>query len=99
MALGDSIVERDDVVQKICECFLDIVTSLKQISVFVCCRYRILAVDHGMISFVDVKHGDWPVTLVTNPKHALFMMPAREPVDRVLRSTHIRYLVGHFRGC
>lgn len=54
--------------------------------------YRVLAVDHGMISFVDVKHGDWPVTLVTNPKHALFVMPAREPVDRVLQSTHIRVL-------
>jgi len=52
-----------------------------------------------MISFVDVKHGDWPVTLVTNPKHALFVLPAREPVDRVLQSTHIRYSVGHFKGC
>jgi hypothetical protein len=68
-------------------------------TVFKCCRYRVLAVDHGMISFVDVKHGDWPVALVTNPKHALFMIPAREPVDRVQQSTHIRYSVGHFKGC
>jgi len=99
VALGDSIVERDDVVHKICESSFNIVTSLKQIALFICCRYRVLAVDHGMISFVDVKHGDWPVTLVTNPKHALFVMPAREPVDRVLQSTHIRYSVGPFKGC
>jgi hypothetical protein len=99
VALGDSIVVRHDVVHKICETALNLATSLKQISVFVCCRYRVLAVDHGMISFVDVKHGDWPVALVTNPKHALFMMPAREPADRVLHSTHIRYSVDHFKGC
>merc|ERR1719284_823595 len=32
-------------------------------------RYRLLAVDNGVLSFVDIKHGDWPVVLVTNPKN------------------------------
>jgi hypothetical protein len=49
-----------------------------------------------MFSFVDVKHGDWPVALVTNPKHALFVIPAREPVDIVLQSTYIRYFSWSF---
>ncbi|XP_021929537.1 transmembrane protein 62-like isoform X2 [Zootermopsis nevadensis] len=54
--------------------------------------YRLLAVDHGLFSFVDIKHRDWPVVLVTNPKHALFIIPTREPLQRILQSTHIRVL-------
>ncbi|KAJ9593699.1 hypothetical protein L9F63_014747 [Diploptera punctata] len=54
--------------------------------------YRLIAVDHGMLSFIDVLHRDWPVVLVTNPKHALYVMPNREPLEKMLLSTHVRIL-------
>ncbi|CAH1408269.1 unnamed protein product [Nezara viridula] len=53
--------------------------------------FRIAAVDHGLFSFVDVKHNDWPIVLVTNPKHALFKS-IREPLGGMLTSTHVRLL-------
>lgn len=40
--------------------------------------YRVAAMDHGLFSFVDVPHRQWPVILVTNPKHALFHLPGKE---------------------
>ena len=52
--------------------------------------YRILAVDHDLLSFIDVKHNDWPVILITNPKPATFMIPKHEPISRIRNSTHIR---------
>lgn len=54
--------------------------------------YRIAAIDHGLFSFIDVKHNDWPVVLLTNPKHAMFHS-RREPLEAMLSSTHIRVLV------
>ena len=46
--------------------------------------YRVLAMDHGILSFVDVPHGEWPVVIVTNPKHALFRIPSRENPNLLL---------------
>lgn len=46
--------------------------------------YRVLAMDHGILSFVDVPHGEWPVVVVTNPKHALFRIPSRENPNLLL---------------
>ncbi|XP_038214829.1 transmembrane protein 62-like [Zerene cesonia] len=54
--------------------------------------YRLAAIDHGMFSFVDQKHNSWPVVLVTNPKHAKYTMPGREPLHLIPDSTHIRIL-------
>lgn len=54
--------------------------------------YRVAAIDHGVFSFVDVKHNQWPVVLITNPKHALFHIPHREEARMQLESTHIRLL-------
>ncbi|KAI5751349.1 hypothetical protein M8J77_006623 [Diaphorina citri] len=54
--------------------------------------FRVAAFDHGLFSFVDVPHGQWPVILITNPKHAQFLSP-REPVKSMLHSKHIRILV------
>jgi hypothetical protein len=56
-----------------------------------CFRYRILAVDHDLLSFTDVKYGEWPVVLITNPKDAQFISP-KEPTNRIINSTHIRLL-------
>lgn len=42
-----------------------------------CRKYRVAAIDHGLLSFVDVNHGFWPIVLITNPKHALFQIPHR----------------------
>ncbi|KAG8240348.1 hypothetical protein J437_LFUL000823, partial [Ladona fulva] len=54
---------------------------------------RVLAaIDHGLFSFVDVAHNDWPIVLITNPKHALYVMPSKEPVDSIASSSHIRLL-------
>ena len=50
-----------------------------------------MVIDHGMLSFVDVPHGQWPVGVITNPKHALFVNSAKENLQSVRESTHIRY--------
>lgn len=55
--------------------------------------YRIAAIDHGIFSFTDQRHNTWPVILVTNPKHARYVIPGREPLDLVPDSTFIRILV------
>ncbi|KAF5294024.1 hypothetical protein FQA39_LY13578 [Lamprigera yunnana] len=54
--------------------------------------FRLLAIDNGLLSFVDVKHGTWPVALITNPKHARFVIPYKENLDTIKYSTHIRVL-------
>ncbi|XP_072041604.1 transmembrane protein 62-like [Amphiura filiformis] len=55
--------------------------------------YRVMAYDHDLLSFNDVNFGEWPVVLITNPKRARFMAPKHEPVDKMIHSTHIRFLL------
>lgn len=57
-----------------------------------CSRYRLLAIDNGLLSFTDVDHGHWPVVLVTNPKKADFLAPKVEPVENILVSNIVRIL-------
>ena len=41
--------------------------------------WRLLAIDNGLLSFSDQRHGqDWPVVLVTNPKDAAMAAPGAE---------------------
>ncbi|XP_041352830.1 transmembrane protein 62-like [Gigantopelta aegis] len=54
--------------------------------------FRVLVVDHDLLSFVDVHLGDWPVILITNPKNAQFHSPF-ESIERIQLSTHVRVLV------
>ncbi|XP_059613492.1 transmembrane protein 62-like [Phlebotomus argentipes] len=54
--------------------------------------FRLAAIDHGMFSFVDVHHNEWPIVLVTNPKDATFNNPLREDIRLQVESTHIRLL-------
>ncbi|KAH1022094.1 transmembrane protein 62 isoform X2 [Dendroctonus ponderosae] len=54
--------------------------------------YRLMAIDHGLFSFIDVRHGEWPVVLLTNPKSALFFNPLKESTESMLQSSHIRVL-------
>ncbi|CAK9804583.1 Transmembrane protein 62 [Anthophora plagiata] len=54
--------------------------------------YRLGAIDHGQFSFIDLQHKEWPVVLITNPKHALYTMPRKENIMSVIKSTHIRIL-------
>ncbi|KAG7305922.1 hypothetical protein JYU34_008475 [Plutella xylostella] len=54
--------------------------------------YRLVAIDHGHLSFIDQKHNVWPLVLVTNPKNARYLMPGREPLALSLASTHVRIL-------
>lgn len=46
-----------------------------------------MAIDHGQFSFIDVKHGTWPIVLVTNPKPVVLVPPGG---DLVIPSSHIR---------
>ena len=55
-------------------------------------RYRILAVDNGLLSFTDQDHGSWPAVLVTNPKRADFIAPQVDRVENILASKVIRVL-------
>ncbi|KAK7474694.1 hypothetical protein BaRGS_00034059 [Batillaria attramentaria] len=55
--------------------------------------FRVLAIDHDLLSFVDGKLGEWPLILVTNPKHSLFLASRHEPTETIQHSSHIRVLV------
>ncbi|XP_061896935.1 transmembrane protein 62-like [Entelurus aequoreus] len=55
-------------------------------------KYRILAFDHDLLSFSDLRFEQWPVVLITNPKDRQYLHPGLEPVGRIRRSTHIRIL-------
>ncbi|XP_012992787.2 transmembrane protein 62 isoform X2 [Esox lucius] len=55
-------------------------------------RYRVLAFDHDLLSFLDLKFQQWPAVLITNPKEAQYLHPGVEPLGRIQRSTHIRIL-------
>ena len=59
---------------------------------FLPCRYRLLAIDHDLLSFTDTRLDQWPLVLITNPKDAHFIVPSREPTKRMTHSTHIRLL-------
>nr|XP_046269889.1 transmembrane protein 62 isoform X1 [Scatophagus argus] len=55
-------------------------------------RYRVLAFDHDLLSFSDLRFERWPAVLITNPKDAQYLHPGTEPLGRIRRSTHIRIL-------
>lgn len=55
-------------------------------------RYRVLAFDHDLLSFSDLRFEQWPAVVITNPKEAQYMHPGVEPLGRIRRSTHIRIL-------
>uniref|UniRef100_A0A8C8ER69 Transmembrane protein 62 n=1 Tax=Oncorhynchus tshawytscha TaxID=74940 RepID=A0A8C8ER69_ONCTS len=55
-------------------------------------RYRVLAFDHDLLSFMDLKFQQWPAVLITNPKEAQYLHPGVEPLGRIHSSTHIRIL-------
>ncbi|RVE57512.1 hypothetical protein OJAV_G00216800 [Oryzias javanicus] len=55
-------------------------------------RYRVLAFDHDLLSFSDLRFERWPAVLITNPKDAQYLHPGLEPLGRMRKSTHIRIL-------
>jgi len=55
--------------------------------------YRLLAIDHGVLTFSDLRHGSWPVIHVSWPPDPTHTAKDREPLHRVLTSTHIRLLI------
>lgn len=60
-------------------------------------KFRILAVDQGKLSFVDVEFNEWqtqPVALVTYPKDIQFMNPAKEDFSKYQENI-IKVLVFH----
>ena len=60
-------------------------------------KFRILAVDQGKLSFVDVEFNEWqtqPVALVTYPKDIQFMNPAKEDFSNYQENI-IKVLVFH----
>ena len=56
-------------------------------------KFRLLAVHHGKLSFVDVKFGDWPIVLVTWPKDTRIMMESKENYTDLHHSDPISVLV------
>ncbi|CAL1536281.1 unnamed protein product [Lymnaea stagnalis] len=54
--------------------------------------YRLLAMDHDLLSFTDAKLGDWPLAVITNPKSNMLYSPRVEPLHLIESSTHIRIL-------
>ena len=41
--------------------------------------WRLLAIDNGLLSFSDQRHGqEWPLVLVTNPKDVAMAAPGAE---------------------
>lgn len=71
---------------------LDAEPSLPSVS-----RYRVLAIDHDLLSFSDLRFEQWPAVLITNPKDAQYLHPGMEPLGRIRRSTHIRLLRESFK--
>lgn len=55
--------------------------------------YRVGVLDEGLFSFVDVRHKVWPIILVTNPKPAFTVQPAKEPFHLVASSSHVRIMI------
>jgi len=57
--------------------------------------YRIMAVDNGVLSFKDVNYAEkpWPVVLVTWPPRSEYTAGDREPLYKLISSTHIRMLI------
>ena len=47
-------------------------------------QYRIMAIDHALVSFTDATLSRWPQIVVTNPKDAQFQSP-NEPLGLMLR--------------
>ena len=60
-------------------------------------HFRLMAVDHGLLTWTDVPHQadgtHWPLILVTWPPGADTRAGDREPLYRLVTSTHIRLLV------
>uniref|UniRef100_A0A3B3DQU1 Transmembrane protein 62 n=1 Tax=Oryzias melastigma TaxID=30732 RepID=A0A3B3DQU1_ORYME len=52
-------------------------------------RYRVLAFDHDLLSFSDLRFERWPAVVITNPKDAQYLHPELEPLGRMRKSTHI----------
>lgn len=55
-------------------------------------RIRLSAIDHQLFSLADFEFRQLPIALLTNPKSAEHMMPKYEPVERILKSTHLRVI-------
>ncbi|KAJ0062885.1 hypothetical protein NL108_008222, partial [Boleophthalmus pectinirostris] len=55
-------------------------------------RYRVLALDHDLLSFSDLTFDRWPAVVITNPKDAQYLHPGAEPLGRIQKSSHIRVL-------
>lgn len=57
--------------------------------------YRIMALDNGILSFKDIDYDakPWPVVLVTWPPRSEYTAGDREPLYKLISSTHVRLLV------
>ena len=53
--------------------------------------FRILALDHGLLSFSDETYNQLPAVMVTNPKSARYIHPGHDSLESIRSSTHIRY--------
>ncbi|EPZ34165.1 Metallo-dependent phosphatase [Rozella allomycis CSF55] len=56
-------------------------------------QFRIIAVDHDLLSFYDGNIYDDLHIVILNPKDSRFLMPSKEPIHLIKESSHIRILV------
>ena len=54
--------------------------------------FRLLAVDHGSLTFIDLRFDKWPVVLPTFPKDQQFWQPSREDQKELVKDGKIRVL-------
>lgn len=71
-------------------CSFSVFLCLRILLLFFHVRYRLVAVDHDLVSFVDTSLHQWPLVLITNPKPAQFVIPHTEPLARMAFSSHVR---------
>ena len=53
-------------------------------------RFRLIAFDQGSFSFIDIRHGQWPIILVTNPK--IPWLTIRDMETEEDRKANIKYI-------
>lgn len=54
--------------------------------------FRLGVIDNGLFTFIDIKHDDWPIGIITNPKNSQYYMKKKENIQSIIDSTHIRVL-------
>lgn len=53
-------------------------------------RFRLLAFDQGSFTFIDIRHGQWPIILITYPKLPWLSIRDKITEDHETNNKYIR---------